>query len=478
MLKKVTVNFRSQGFAAYFFIGALFILNGFFYLYKSSLPELRGDEAASYVALIPFFHNLTAGRFVPSFLTYFHEPIQLIVQAPLLLFGLYENIARSVNIISGIALFVVLYKIGQILFGGKRYLTLILTSLYTFSGYLFLSRLAINVGLFALLTTLFLYFFLQRRIGLSLVFLFIGIFTYVDALFILPGAVVFLYFSKSTQPFPGKSIYIFVLAAVFTCLLWAAGVFLGSHFSGAYNFWEAAPFRLFTRGTGFGLGINPNLTIAVFYFGPLLVGFTVIFLVISIFAAKARPIWAVLVVPLLYFNFISRPTVHLLHFFPIFLILSVIGLEWVSGKVTRYQKLITIIIVLPVIFSGANLTYMKFLSLKSLGLKEIGTFVQSSSALCGPLYTNVDGYTARLYFGRKYVTDLSSMPDLALLSAPTSQEEKEIGTLGYQFLGETSGPSLLKIYKRGYFGEPVKIDSVNKKYYSYSNLLPYINGCL
>src|SRR5437016_5468203 len=88
---------------------SLFALNFFFYLFRANMPELRGDETVASISLLPFFHQLAHGQLYPSFLVFYHEPLQLVFQLPTLFFGAAEFLTRLPNIISGIGTFIVLY---------------------------------------------------------------------------------------------------------------------------------------------------------------------------------------------------------------------------------------------------------------------------------------------------------------------------------------------------------------------------------
>lgn len=452
----------------------LFVINAGLYLYKANLPELRGDEAAPYISLVPFVQNLLKGNLFPSFLVFFHEPFHLVFQTLVVPFGLNEFWARVPNIVAGIMGPLLLWKISRLIFQKSLILRLFLMSVYIFSGFFLLFRLALNMGLFTLTMTTFIYFYFryvqnhQNRDLLNLLVVWaLSVFLFVDSLFLLPG-ILWLVITERNQKI-WKQLMIAGGLVATGLAAWAIIIWLGSTFSHAYDFFTVAPFRLFHRGTSFSLLSPLNNFEELTSYNHILFSFGLVpLLAASACNRRARGFLALAGAPILFFNFVSKPTVHLFNFFPFMVILSAYGLEVLWPKTLRILQGALIIFIGFILFLNSIFILTKLDQISLAGYKIAATAIGDQTNTCETILTDLDGYQFRLYFGRPYVKAVNDSTQIAVLT--DSPNPPGFGTEFVVIGGK------IRIVKKGYSGAVREISKIGN-YFGLPQLLPYLGKC-
>lgn len=459
-----------------FGIVTAFIINTFLYFFRADYPELRGDEAAPYLSLIPFMQEALRGHLFPTFLVYFHEPLQLIGQIPVALFGLSEFWARMPNIIGGCLTIVVLYKIGRHLFGDKSIYTLILLTLYSVSGFFLLFRLVLGIGIFSFFITLFMYYLIKERFVKAFVSLFLATFVFLDAIFLIPGIILLIFASnkpKHSNLFRNLTIYISVVIAVLT--IWFITVFLASALSGSFDWRSLAPYRIFHRGSSLSFFSWINNFEVIMQYNTLWYSIVIVtFLSISVFNAKMRPIWFLFLGPFIFFNLVKTPTVHLYLFYPLALILITGGIHLIIKKLPQV-KIPILALLFIVLVSNLKFVIAEANNLKHDGSKIASSYFQKTNQNnCSPVYTNIDGYKFRLYYNSPYTGSLKSNFSRAVVENGEVKIEAFLKSKNFRKEAEIGGISIYKLEYTGKLSLPRETDY---NFFKFDNILTYIKNC-
>ena len=114
--------------------------------------------------------------------------------------------------------------------------------------------------------------------------------------------------------------------------------------------------------------------------------------------------WIFFLPQLIYFSLISKPTEHLYNFLNFIVILSGLGLSYF---IKFFSKKIFFIrsIFYPILFGIGILNAFFIVNTKeinSLSLKSTAYLVRKNTNICDKIFTDIEGHTARLYFGRRY----------------------------------------------------------------------------
>lgn len=468
-----------------FLIVILFFVNAFLYLFRSGADQLGGDEVAAYVSLMPFLHALMTGKFLPTFLVFFHEPLFQIIQLPTLIFGMSLFFVRLPNILSGIALFLVLYKIGGLLFGNKFLYKIILLLLYTFGSYNLFLRTGIHIGIFNLILASSLYFLLKFKqknnvsdYYLAYKLLLLDFFVYIDAIFSAPGLIFVLLSSKiKFINLFNREVIIPTIIAAGAFLSWFISVYLGSAISGKYDWQLQAPYRLLARGGSYSFSaILDNLNL--FRNGSPLeyVFFVFIFMFISIFDKKSRIVWGLLVGPFIFFNLVKAPTVHPLFFWVLILIASVLGTRFLIERVSVAKYVVLIFLGLALIKNAFPVNLSNPFT-GDQDYKIAATFLRQITPLCDKVYikTGLDGYAFRFYFDRGYVTEISDQIKVGFVDRDSNYLE----SVGFGKIAEVKrqNKSNLSIYQKDYKGNVLNLSIIDNKLFNFSNTLNYVSDC-
>lgn len=459
----------------------LFFVNAFLYFYRANVPELRGDETAAYISLMPSFHKLIWGEIYPSFLVFYHEPIQLLIQIPVVIFGASEFWARLPNILSGIISFVVLYKLSTLLFKNQLYVFVTL-AIYTLNASFLVYRLTLAFGVFTLLLLTFAYFYFHfqstqniRSARRSLIALFTAIFTFVDGLFVLPGLLASTYLWPN--PTVRKLAIKLVVITVSVLSAWFITTFLASIISGLFDWKLVAPARLFFRGSHYALdAFVKNWEALSDYIHPSLLMFVLLLLPFSFKDQWAKKLWVLFLIPLLFFNIVQNPTQHMFNFWPVIILLSVFGLKHLLEK-SSYLKTVMLAILSACLILSTQHLFSKVNSLNMANYKIAGSFVQSQTPTCQPIYTNIDGYTFRFYFNRPYTNHFTENFSYAVVEKSPSLV-RQLKNLGYNSLAMVpSRQGALIILKNGSVNKQVFPNKIINHYYEYFEVLDYVTKC-
>lgn len=466
------------------FIIILFFVNAILYLFRSGAP-LGGDEAAAYVSLMPFLHALMSGQILPTFLVFFHEPLFQIIQLPVVLFGASQFFVRLPNIFGGIILFVVLYKIGKVLFKKNYLLTIILLSLYSFSGYNLILRTGIHIAIFNLILALCLYSLLKFQQGKkrsdlynSYKLLLLNFFVYIDAIFCAPGLIIgFLVSKLKFKDIFKKELVIPTLIAGSSFALWTLGVYLGSVVSGVYNWQLQAPFRLLARGSSYSVSaVIDNINLFKMGNSAEFVFFVFPFVFLSVFFKRARSVWGFLIGPFIFFNLVKSPTVHPLFFWVLILIACVLGVQFLTERIPSVKYLVVAFFALAIIKNALLITFSDPFS-GDRAYKIAATFLRQNTSLCENIYlkSDLDGFVFRFYFDRGYVTELNDQISIAFVDGDSSfLRSAGFGKLAEIKIQNSAGFS---IYKRGYDGNVSDLSYIDPTLFNFSNTLTYIGKC-
>ena len=453
-----------------------FIINTFLYFFRTDYPELRGDEAAPYLSLIPFMQEALRGHFFPTFLVYFHEPLQLIGQIPVALFGVSEFWARVPNIIGGCLTIVVLYKIGRQLFGDKSIYTIILLALYSVSGFFLLFRLVLGIGIYSFFITLFVYYLIKERFSNAFVSLFLATFIFLDGVFLIPGIILLII--SSDKPKHSKLLRYFMIylsATMAVLALWFITVYAASALSGSFDWRTLAPYRIFHRGTSlsFFSWIN-NFEVIMQYNNLWYSILIIVFLSISAFNAKMRPIWFLFLGPFIFFNLVKTPTVHLYMFYPLAIILVTGGVHFILSKLPSV-KMPAVALLFVILFFNLKFVIAQANYLKNDGHKIAGSYFQKNNQdRCAKVYTNIDGYKFRLYYNSPYTNNLKSSFKSAVVE---NIDDKTMILLKNKNFHKEAMVREISIFKSGYTSKVSHPKDYDNRYFQFSGMLTYIKNC-
>lgn len=468
------------------FILFLFTVNLAFFIFRSGNERMSGDEAASYISVAPFLHGLFMGKIVPTFLVFFHEPMFQIISAFMILFGAAEWLVRLPNTISGVILFVVLYKVGRLLFGKSKFYIASLLILYVFNEFtLFYLRPGINVGLFNLILTLSLYYLIKFEKNRSLSdfnnvykLSLLNFFVYIDAIFTFPGVLISFVKSKAgwRKKIFDKGIIISSITAFVFLASWSIGVYLASVISHQFKWYTQAPFSLIRRGGSYSLSaISDNIQLFSHNNSPELTAITFVFLFLSIFDKRSRIVWGLLAIPLIYFNLVKMPTIHLTFFWAPILIASTLGLRFVVERIPITKYFILVFFAFSIMRNIHGISWTNPFTYDR-HYKVSATLVRHLSKPCEKIYTNDRWNVFQLYYNRGFVTEMNEGINLAVIV--NKVEGYDLTGFGqYAELSEP-GRTAIHIFKRGYTGEVVKPHEIDESLFSFSNTLTYFNSCL
>lgn len=460
-----------------FLVFLLFVINAFSFIFRLGDIQLGGDEVASYISMMPFLHAFFSGKILPSFLVFFHEPMFQIVQLPMMFFGATAFFVRLPNILSGIALFIMLYKVGLLIFKKPNlYTTIILLAIFTFGGDNLFLRTKVNMTLFNLILVSSLYFLVKfdqtkKRVDYyrAYQFFLLNIFVYIDVLFTFPAYISGLFGSKKVAVFSAFAFLAFVL--------WTAGVYAGSVVSGLYNWQSQAPFSLFARGTAYSLAsIQSNIFLLTSSNVLPYNLFVLIGLIGSLFDKQSKLMWLMLIGPLIFFNVVKNPTVHLVNFISVLYILIVVGMRFLMEKVSIVKYTLPVILIFGI---AGNILQMRFSNplLADTSFKIAATFIRQHSSLCEKVYLNssLDGFAFRFYFNRGYVTELNPHVNIAFVDGQSSF--LSANSFGKSAKVQKTDGTTLSIYQRNYEGPVLDLRTVDNNLFTFSNTLNYVNGC-
>lgn len=400
-------------------IGLLFIIFLFLSFYKAN-GLLNGNEVSG--IFYSLFYRLD-WKFFPSIFLYGHEPLRGLIELPFLFKGPNELLIRLPNIFMSLGAFMVFAKIIKFLFKNKV-VQLLQLAFFVFSPLAVLGRLANGMSGFYLFTLLFLYYLLLylnkpsqfKYLKLCLGFLFISILFYSDSLFFIPPIFVLFFKRLKRNIFKEKtlllSLVLFFIGLCFYFSLWTLIPYLAAKrgFININDLYHFGMFRILTRGKERGtIDFFYNFKTLSFYSSIFFVTFVLISSILACFNKKSHPIILLLILPLLYFHLHPKPTIHILLFYPLFILLSGFTLEMLLKK----KQLNFLISLLGIVLSLANiLNIRKFYSGQSINkqwtwgfyqnsqpLKAISFIVRKNSNCNDKIFSNLDGVQVNFYFG-------------------------------------------------------------------------------
>lgn len=457
------------------FIFLFLICIVFTFFRGSAVVGVGGDEVVSYTSLLPFLHGLRSGELFPSFLAFFHEPMFQLVQLPMVFFGSSIFFVRLPNILFSILIFPILYKIGKELFRGKNIITVCLLLLYISNGFFQVYRSELNHSLFnliVLLGTLYLLRFEadQERANFHKAFKFflLSVFVYIDGIFLFAGLFFYWLLTKNRKSnfFDRKLIHFFLIAMLIFSV-WTGSVLFASVISGSFAWQSQAPFSLIGRGTSYSI-FSLISNIQLFKSANSAIYLVVItgFSILSLLSKKSRPIWALLFGPLIFFNLVKMPTVHLLNFFTLILVTTSIGLSVIAARSKSLEKLCLAVVTIAVIANFQPLFFQNPLN-PDQEYKLVATKVRSLTSECEIIHTDLDGYTFRFYFNRAYSESLSPKTNLAVMRNKHKLD-------GFGKVAETKN---LTIQQRNYQGKVETLKAVDNNLFKFNNTMTYVLNC-
>src|SRR4030042_6793751 len=146
---------------------------------------------------------------------------------------------------------------------------------------------------------------------------------------------------------------------------------------------------------------------------------------------------------------IVNPTVHLYNYLNLIIVISAIGWSKMLEYWQRHQPLINRIIFFAafplLIFVNSSFVFNKSLTENIYSknkLKTAAYLVRTETSACEKIYTDIEGYVARIYFGRGYTNDLNKTKTVIL--------EKDL------------------------YEDQSLVRKFNKEYASFKNFMPYL----
>lgn len=418
-MKKKTFNFL---------ILFLFLLYVFLNFWGLNIKELQGDEASSLIAVIPAMKFYQDPKLLGSIFLFGHAPLRGLVEIPFLyIFGLREFWLYLPNVLASLGLFWINFLILKKWF--DKHAVIIASIFLAVNGGIVLQRLVMGVGFFLLFTSLMIYYFYSflekqkmEKFSLSLLFLFLAIITYVEAVIFIP---IILFWLKRRNLLREKKVlenlFTFFTFTFIFLTLWLIIPFLAFCLGLIPNLTDFGLFRIIKRAGG---GINYNLSycfdLLKRYNSLVLTILLIIGLGLSVFEKKSFFFWSFLLPPLLYFSLINTPTVHLFNYLNLIIIVSSVGwlkfLKLFKNKLAYSSKLFFYFILILAIFINLNFLKKRYYSQKTFsengwgeliirGLKSTAYLVRKNTHPCDKIYTDIEGHVARIYFGRGYVQD-------------------------------------------------------------------------
>lgn len=449
-----------------------------------STDRVGGDEVISYTTVLPFIHGLSQGKLIPTFLAYYHEPIQQLIQLPVVLLGASVFYVRLPNIIFGILTYFLLFKISQKLFRKNSWYSLCVLAFYTFSGFTGILRMGIDAALFNFVLAWSILYFIdyyqnknldsfKKFIVLSLLNLFI----FIDGVFIF-GFTFFGKFKKiSEKIILVRRIWKPVVLAMILMLSWGAMVYAGSVWSNMYDWRIQAPFKLFTRGSSFSLTAISDTYRLFNMFNSLEFTVTIFcLLAFSVLEKRARIVWGLLAVPLIYFNLVKMPTLHIINFWVLIVLASTLGVRFLNEKICWAKYILIPLIVLALFRNIQNIQFENPFDNDKV-YKIAATFLRKTTPLCDKVYleSDLDGSAFRFYFDRGYVTQMNEQIKIGFVDGDSAYLE----ALGFRKNAQVSRPGKinLSIYQRGYNGKVADLYTVDDSLFNFSNTLDYVSKC-
>jgi len=452
-----------------FSIIGLFIICVFLNFWNLGLKELQGDEASSLLAVIPAMKFYKNPQFLSSLFLFGHAPLRGMMEMPFLyFFGLREFWLYLPNILASLGFFVISFLILKSHFGKKA--GLIGSAFLAINGGIVLQRMILGVSFFLLFSSLFLYFLVsffekedRKNWQLALLFLFLAILTYFEAvMFIFP----LLFWLAKKDQFKNREtikglIFFFVLLFIFL-LLWTVIPLLAFKLAYSSNLRNYGIFRIFLRaGTGFKPNISYFFSNFKTYNSLLLTIIVFSGIILSFFNKKSYFYWSFLVIPFVYFSFKEAATIHLFNYLNLLIFISSAGWSWVLDLRIFKNKAILAKGAFYLVLTFAMVANFSFLKekfyepsyspiegwgkLTKRGLKSTAYQVREETDVCGKMYTNIEGHTARLYFGRRYVQDKEKADFIILKEDLRLDSKREV--------------------------------LFNQKYASFNKLMPYLEIC-
>jgi len=429
-----------------FLILTLFIIYLILCFWGTNVKELQGDEASSILAILPALKLYQGYQGIGSIFLFGHAPIRALVEIPfILIFGLKEFWLYLPNVLATIFIFFVLKKILQ---KANKNSVLIGLSLLTLNGVIVISRMVMGVGFYILFYLLFLYFlyeffktFKKDNFKRSLIFLFLSILTYEEAVLFIPPLLIWLFKKKLlSEGYIKKNLLFFLIFLTLFLLSWIAGPAIALKLSLVNNLEEYGFFRIINRGSKLSLPQIDNIFKSfTLYNSPLYFYLLVSGLIFSFFEKKSYFFWTFLIFPLVYFLIVQNPTNHPSHYFALLIIVSSFGFIKAMSKF-KNQKIFqyTLLLILASTLLH-NFFYLKekFYTLNScvncsgwgrlnhVGLKLAAYKIQEETPVCDTFYTDIEGHVFRLYFGRK-TTDFpnNSKRQFLIKELPLSIDKK------------------------------------------------------
>lgn len=423
-------------------LGALFFIYAFLNFWGLNIKELQGDEASSLLAVIPAMKFYQNPKWLASIFIFSHAPIRALVEIPFLyIFGLREFWLYLPNVLASLGLFWINLLILKKWFSKET--ALIGSAFLAVNGGIILQRMVMGVGFFVFFTSLMVYYFYSflenkkiRKFELSLLFLFLAILTYVEAIIFIP--IIFYWLKKENSLQEKKilkSLLLFFLFIVIFFSLWLIIPFLAFRFGFISDLFDAGMFRILKRvGGGFALNLIYNFNLLKYYNSLAMTILLIGGLIFSFLEKKSFFFWSFLAPPLVYFSIIKSPTIHLFNYLNLIIITSSIGwLRFFNFFKARIQLLIKSIfysILLVTIFINVSFLKEEYYSLKSSfeeigwgglvhnSLKSTAYVVRKETDSCDKIYTDIEGYIARIYFGRRYTQNSKEAKVVVLKKDP------------------------------------------------------------
>lgn len=414
------------------FLMMLFILYIYLNFLGLSVKELQGDESSPLLAVIPAMKFYDNPLWLSSIFLFNHVPLRGLVEIPFLyLFGLKEFWLYFPNVLANLALFWAIWFL-LISYFNKR-TALIGVSLLAVNGGIIIQRMIMGVGFFLLFTTLMLnyfYLFLKNKeikyFKRVLICLFLAILTYEEALIFIPVIIYWLWqrhlLGKKEVV---KNLIIFFWSIAIFLLFWFFIPLIADRFHYLDNLRDTGLIRLLIRSVN---GFSPNIfylpQLLKSYNSQMMTGYILIGLFLSLFIKTGRYFWSFLFPPLIYFSIIKNPTIHLYNYLNLIFILASLGWNnFLCFLKLRCQSAFFFKIsfyLLLVLAIYQNLSYLRnqlyvlnplnnYLSWGAIfhkGIKSTAYMVRNNTGICDRIYTDMEGYVFRLYFGRRYTRNI------------------------------------------------------------------------
>jgi len=456
MFEKTSVKLEKTKLINFIVFG-IFIIYLFLNFWKLGAQELAGDEASYLIAIIPAMKFYKKLLWLPSPFLFGHGFLVGLLEIPFLyIFGLNEFWLRIPSVFLNIGLFFVVLKILKKFFSDSAVaIGLIFLAV---NGSIILQRKIYGTAPFLFFSSLMIYFLClyfneeeTTHFKYSLLFLFLTILTYTEAIIFIPIMFFWLWQKQEIcKKEIRRNIIVFLGCLLLYFSAWIIMPFLALKIGYVSDISNLGMIRIFKRSSsGFSLqnlGYGWKMIRAknsLFFSVLIALGLS-----FSLFNKKSYFFWSFLLPPLIYFTLKSNPMLHFFNYLNFVVILSTFGWAFILDKINKASKLSFAIFYLILFFAMlTNLKKFKYLLFEqnNEGLKSGAYLVREKTDICDKIYTDIEGHTARIYFGRSYVKDKSNA-DFVILKNNLSQEVE----LENEF---------------------------NKSYSSFKNMLPYLGNC-